>query len=92
VDGFHVYGGPDIAQSGKKEAAWSFQLPQIRLLNAKIVRVEFYDKDKMSKDDLLGITEIPAEQLRSKKAVLQAPVLGSKTTKAGTKMNMVLLN
>ena len=51
-----------------------------------------YDKDKMSKDDLLGITEIPAEQLRSKKAVLQAPVLGSKTTKAGTKMNMVLLN
>ena len=42
VDGFHVYGGPDLAQFGKKEAAWSFQLPQIRLLNAKIVRVEFY--------------------------------------------------
>ena len=57
-----------------------------------MVRVEWFDKDKLSKDDLLGVAEFPASDLKFKNAILNASVAGSKTTKAGTKMSMFLSN
>jgi len=92
VDGFHIFGSRDHAQSGKKDAEWSFQVPQARLFTAKTVRIEWFDKDKLSKDDMLGVTEFPANELKVKMAVMHLPVVGSKTTKAGTKMGMFLSN
>jgi len=92
VDGFHVFGSRDHAQSGKKDAEWSFQVPQARLFAAKTVRIEWFDKDKLSKDDMLGVTEFPAHELKTKMAVMHLPVVGTKTTKAGTKMGMFLSN
>lgn len=92
VDGFHVFGSREHAQSGKKDAEWSFQVPQARLFSAKTVRIEWFDKDKMSKDDMLGVTEFPAHELKVKMAVMHLPVVGTKTTKAGTKMGMFLSN
>jgi len=92
VDGFHVYGTRDHAQSGKKDAFWDFPVPQARLWQARLIRIEWFDKDKMSKDDMLGVSEFQAAELRSKQAVVNAPVLGSKTSKAGTKMSMFLSN
>ena len=41
---------------------------------------------------MLGVTEFPANELKVKMAVMQLPVVGSKTTKAGTKMGMFLSN
>ena len=41
VDGFHVYGNRDIAQSNKKDADWSFQIPQARLWLVGVKQIDF---------------------------------------------------
>ena len=52
VDGFHVYGNRDIAQSSKKDADWSFQIPQARLWLVGVKQIDFLSSISLSKQVL----------------------------------------
>jgi len=93
IDGIHQFGGADIAKSNTLQAKWEpgFPLRNRQLQYGRTIKVEFYDKDRFNRDDLIGITEFSASELYEKRSMSELSVKGIKSDKAGTKMSITLV-
>jgi len=93
IDGIHQFGGADIAKSNTLQAKWEpgFPLRNRQLQYGRTIKVEFYDKDRFNRDDLIGITEFSASELYEKRSMAELSVKGIKSDKAGTKMSITLV-
>jgi len=92
LDGTLFHGDRNLAHNNTFEGKWDLSIPNAKLQSTKTVKVEWYDKDRFSKDDLLGSCEFSAIPLRQNGLVDNLVVKGKATEKAGTKMKLVLNN
>lgn len=54
LDDKKIYGDRTLALKNTLQAKWLFELKSIDLLNSKIIRIEWYDKDAIGNDSHIG--------------------------------------
>lgn len=97
LDGELVVGGREMYLSGKRDAVFNFNFDVNRLFQAKRAEIEWWDRDVVSKDDLIGNAEIGKSeivflknQISETLPVLNVPVRGVDCFENDTWMKITL--
>jgi len=82
LDGKKVAGGAHIAIINQRHGAWSFKILDSALKTARNIRVEFYDHDSLSKDDLIGSFDCTVSELFTRGGFKNQKLAGKDAKKA----------